>query len=174
MFTSAKMKEMFSLISLCSDHLEQYINKIPDNAIIEIRELSAKYTIDVIGSCAFGIETGAFNDEESEFCKVGREMFKHDKISILKLRLQENFPKFYNQLGILFGNFRITSFFLNIIKNTMEYRMKNNIVRNDFINVIMELKRNPNMFGDEIGKICKFFQIYRFLSKPLEILRYII
>ncbi|XP_035732645.1 cytochrome P450 6A1-like [Vespa mandarinia] len=149
-FTSIKLKEMFPLMKISTDHLEQYINKIPDNYILDINELNAKYTIDIISSCAFGIETNIFNDGENEFWKIAKEIFEVNTISLLKQNLQIYFPKLYNQLNFLFTNVRLTSFFVNIVKNTIEYRIKNNIVRNDFINIIMELKKNSKNFSEEI------------------------
>ncbi|KAL2728642.1 putative cytochrome P450 6a17 [Vespula squamosa] len=149
-FSFSKMKEMFPLIITCSNHLEQYINKLPDNAIIDICELTNKFTIDTVGNCIFGIETNSIKEEENEFTKMSKEIFTIDLTSVIKIRLQSHFPKIYNQLCFLFGNSHPSAFFLNIVKQTMEYRKKNNIVRHDFINILMELKRNPEKLGEDI------------------------
>ncbi|XP_046823475.1 cytochrome P450 6a2-like isoform X2 [Vespa crabro] len=149
-FTSIKIKEMFPLMKITIDHLEQYINKIPDNYILNINELNVKYTVEIINSCAFGIETNIFNDGENEFWKVAKEIFEANKISLLKQNLQMYFPEFYNQFYFLFKNVRLTSFFVNIVKNTIEHRIKNDIVRNDFINILIELKRNSKNCSEDI------------------------
>ncbi|KAL2728643.1 putative cytochrome P450 6a17 [Vespula squamosa] len=149
-FSFSKIKEMFPLILTCSNHLEQYINELPDNVNLEIGELMTKYTIDIVGNCAFGIEMNAISEEENEFTKISKEIFRINIISIIKFHLQSYFPKIYNQLHFLLGNSRQSAFFLNIVKETMDYRKKNNIVRHDFINILMELKRNPGKLGEDV------------------------
>ncbi|KAF7394825.1 hypothetical protein HZH66_007999 [Vespula vulgaris] len=150
-FSSAKLKEMFPLIIICSDHLKQYINKLPNNVILNVGELTTKYTIDIVGNCAFGIEMNALKiNEENEFIKMGKDIFSINIMPILRYRLQTHFPEIYNHLGFLFGNTRQSSFFSDIVKQTMEYRIENNVVRHDFINILMELKSNPEKLGEEI------------------------
>lgn len=149
-FSSGKLKEMFHLILECASHLEDYLNKIPDNDIVEFRELTAKFSTDVIGNCAFGIEMNALADEESEFRKMGREVFKPNLWKTIRFRFRESFPKLYNNLGFIFRNDKITRFFTDTIVQTMDYRKKNNIIRHDFVNILMELKDNPDKLGDEV------------------------
>lgn len=76
-FSSGKLKEMFPLMLECGKHLENYLNKIPENDIVEFRDITAKYTTDVIGNCVFGIEMNAIVDEDSEFRKMGKKIFRH-------------------------------------------------------------------------------------------------
>ncbi|KAF7394824.1 hypothetical protein HZH66_007998 [Vespula vulgaris] len=40
--------------------------------------------------------------------------------------------------------------FRKMVKETMEYRKKYNFIRHDFINILMELKEQPNKLGEEI------------------------
>lgn len=144
-FTSGKLKEMFPLILECSKHLEQYLDKlVVKGEPIECRELTAKYTTDVIGSCAFGIEMNALSDEESEFRRLGRQVFAVSFKQILKLRLTQIIPRFYNLLGSILPPSEITTFLTKTIVDTMKYRDENNIMRPDFVNMLMELKKHPN------------------------------
>ncbi|XP_029047550.2 cytochrome P450 6a2-like isoform X2 [Osmia bicornis bicornis] len=70
-FTSGKLKEMFNLLVECGNQFEEYLKKLVEkDAYIECRDISAKFTIDVIGSCAFGIEANALAAEDSEFRKM--------------------------------------------------------------------------------------------------------
>lgn len=49
----------------------------------------------------------------------------------------------------------VSGFFLGAIKNTIEVREKNNIKRNDFMNMLIELKNNGKIEGDQssVGSI---------------------
>ncbi|XP_076763525.1 putative cytochrome P450 6a14 [Xylocopa sonorina] len=143
-FTSGKLREMFPLIMECSNHLEQYLDKLVSKGEpVECRELIAKYTTDVIGSCAFGLEINALSDEESEFRRVGRQVFG-SLSQVIRFRIKEMAPTFYNLLGYVLPPTEITTFYTKIIVDTLAYRKENNIVRPDFVNMLLELKKNAD------------------------------
>lgn len=50
---------------------------------------------------------------------------------------------------------RIQGFFLKLVIDTVDYREKNKIERNDFLSMLIQLKNNGKLDGDEkeIGKI---------------------
>lgn len=162
-FTSGKLKEMFPLILDCAKHLEQYLDKlILREEFIECRELTAKYTTDVIGSCAFGIEMNALSDEESEFRRIGRKVFANSFGQILRFRFRQIFPRIYNLLAFILPPMEVTKFLTNIIVSTMKYRQENNIVRPDFVNMLIELKKHP----DKLENISKYiFYQLKMISK---------
>ncbi|XP_014616608.1 PREDICTED: probable cytochrome P450 6a14 [Polistes canadensis] len=143
-FTSGKLKEMFGLIIECADHYENYLEKIVSRGEpIECRELTAKFTTDVIGSCAFGLEMNAIGDEDSEFRKMGRSVFEVSFLNILRNRIRNMAPWLLNILIYFIRRDKVTAFFKGSIVNTIKYREDNNIYRNDFVNLLMELKKNP-------------------------------
>jgi len=82
------------------------------NEPVECRELTAKYTTDVIGSYAFGIEMNALSDEDSEFRKMGREVFAMTWKNMLRLRIERLFPWLYNMLGYVLPQTKVTKFFV--------------------------------------------------------------
>ncbi|XP_024867536.1 probable cytochrome P450 6a13 [Temnothorax curvispinosus] len=148
-FTSGKLKEMFSLISECADNLVQYMEKVvSENKPVECRELTAKYTTDVIGTCAFGIEMNALSDEDSEFRKMGREIFNPSWKNILQFRMRQMFPWLYELSAYVLPQTKTTKFFIRVIVETMDYRDTNNIIRHDFVDVLRELKKHPDKLGD--------------------------
>lgn len=144
-FTSGKIREMFPLILECADHLEQYLEKIVARGEpIECRELTAKYTTDVIGSCAFGIEINAISDDESEFRRVGKSVFATNFLQLVRFRARQIFPNLYNLLGYVLPSSEVTTFFTKVIVDTMRYREENNVTRPDFVNMLIELKKHPD------------------------------
>ncbi|KAG5322006.1 C6A22 protein, partial [Acromyrmex heyeri] len=71
-FTSGKLKDMFHLLLNCSDHFEKYLDEIVSkDSIVECQHLTSKFTIDVIGSCAFGLEMNALKEENNQFQRMG-------------------------------------------------------------------------------------------------------
>ncbi|XP_043279161.1 cytochrome P450 6A1-like [Venturia canescens] len=148
-FTSGKLKKMFYLVLECGDHLEEYLNNLGDNnEAVECRELTAKFTTDVIGTCAFGLKMNALADENSEFRKMGRKIFTPDWKNVLRMRMRESTPWLYEIVGTLLVDWKVNNFFMNIMRDTIEYRKNNQVVRHDFIDLIMELRDNPDKLGD--------------------------
>ncbi|XP_077269209.1 putative cytochrome P450 6a14 isoform X2 [Temnothorax americanus] len=149
-FTSRKLKEMFVLITECSEHLVQYVEKLVNkNEPIECVEMTAKYTTDVIGSCVFGIEMNAMSDEDSEFRRIGRNVFHASFWKRLRFTMKNYFPWLFDVLyGYILPQSEVTRFFMRIVLETMVYRETNNITRNDFIDTLRELKKHSDKMGD--------------------------
>ncbi|XP_011865160.1 PREDICTED: probable cytochrome P450 6a13 [Vollenhovia emeryi] len=150
-FTPGKIKDMFSLILECADHLVQYLENIASkNEPVDCCEIAAKYTTDVIGSCAFGIEMNALSNEESEFRRMGRKESTPTWTNILRIRVRQMFPRLYDMLAYakIIPLTEGTKFFTRVVVETMVYREKNSITRNDFIDMLRELKKHPEKLGD--------------------------
>lgn len=144
-FTSGKLKDMFNSILNCGDNLQSIMDKIIEkNDIIEARDLTARFTTDVIGVCAFGLDINSMNDEDNEFRKMGKRAFRMNFKKILLFQLKEIFPSFYEFLGSLVDDSEVTNFFIKTMRDTMNYRRQNNVIRNDFLQYLMEIEDNPD------------------------------
>lgn len=151
-FTSGKLKDMFPLIVECGNHLEKYMEKtIVSGDIVECHELAAKFTTDVIGSCAFGISMNDFNNEGSQFREMGREYFVSCTRQAVRDICRLFLPFLYSKIGHMLQPKGVNEFFLKAIVDAIKYRMENNVIRPDFVNMLMELKQNSNKV-DNIGK----------------------
>jgi len=140
---------MFSLISECADHFEQYVEKLADrDEAIECRELTAKYTTDVIGTCAFGIEMNALSDENSEFRKIGRNIFAPTWYNMIRLNMRRSMPWLFRIMYFFMRETINIKFFTHLLKENIDYREKNNIVRHDFVDVLREIKKQPDKMPD--------------------------
>ncbi|XP_014471362.1 PREDICTED: probable cytochrome P450 6a20 isoform X2 [Dinoponera quadriceps] len=150
-FTSGKLKEMFPQILECSEHLERYMEKLVSRKEpIECYELMAKYTTDVIASCAFGIDTNSLSDIECEFLKMGREAFHPKWYNLIRLRIKQSAPWFFDILGRILPQTKVTKFFTRILMDNIDYREKNNVVRHDFVDALRELKKYPDKIDIEL------------------------
>lgn len=75
-FTSGKIKGMFTTLLDCGEPLTKYVDNISGaQESIEIRELLAQYTTNVIASVAFGLEIDCIGNPDQDFRKYGRKVF---------------------------------------------------------------------------------------------------
>ncbi|KAL0270235.1 UNVERIFIED_CONTAM: hypothetical protein PYX00_007707 [Menopon gallinae] len=141
-FTSGKMKMMFPLIKKVGQQLQDYLVKPAQTGqVFEIKDLMARFTTDVISSCAFGIETNSLENPKSEFREFGRKVLEPTWRSVLSNIVLNVNPKLGKILGLRFFTKETSDFFINAVRQTVEYREKTNTKRNDFLQLIIQLMR---------------------------------
>ncbi|XP_015117201.1 cytochrome P450 6A1 [Diachasma alloeum] len=146
-FTSGKIREMFYLLKECGQQLDNYLSKV-DGTVVEMRGITSKFTTEVIGMCAFGLEANSFGDEESAFLKMGKRIFQVDLKYFFKFILRQFAPFLYSIFGGWLKDSVLEEFFINLARDTIEYREKNNIMRHDFIDLLRNLRKEPSQIGD--------------------------
>ncbi|CAG2061234.1 unnamed protein product, partial [Timema podura] len=151
-FTSGKIKIMFDLMKVCASELSAYLERSAvKGSTMEFREVAAKYTTDVIGTCAFGLQFNSLNDENSEFRIMGRRVFKFSLLEAIPRAFCFFFPRVAETLGISFIPKDVTKFFLRVVQDVVDYREKNGIVRKDFLQLLIELKGKRNVNSENSG-----------------------
>lgn len=121
----------------CFDNLSPNLNEP-----IEIREYLARYTTDVIASCGFGIDCNSIVDPKSEFREMGKKMFNFSKLKNLKLFLSMLMRKQARALRVCFNDEEVNNFVLQIVEKTIKHRKDNNIKRNDFMQLMINLYKD--------------------------------
>lgn len=148
-FTSGKMKFMFNTVLEIGERLSDRLNVVvseADNqcAEVEIKNYWARYTTDVIGSCAFGLECNTLNDKDAIFREMGRQVFEEPRRSMGAQLLVSQMKELANFFGVKQLPDKPAEFFLNIVKETLAYRQSNKTERKDFMHLLIDLKNNPN------------------------------
>ncbi|KAI4459292.1 cytochrome p450 [Holotrichia oblita] len=149
-FTSGKMKYMFKTLLDCGGPMIDHLNGICEKKEeVDIKEILACYTTDIIGSCAFGLECNSFKDPDAEFRTNGRKAFT---VSFRDLFIQflvfwsPSLPKY---LPIKQVKSEIESFFINAVRSILDYRTTNKVKRNDFIQMFIEMQEKAKAEGEE-------------------------
>ena len=77
-FTSGKLKTMLPVIKDCGQVLQDYIAKniMTGTKAFEFRDLTARYTTNVISSVAFGIDNDCINEPDHIFRRMGAKFFE--------------------------------------------------------------------------------------------------
>lgn len=148
------MKMMFQTLVNCTTELINLLQQHADKQkTVDIKEIVARFTTDVIGSCAFGIDCNSLKNPNSEFRKYGKRVFDPPQSIMNRIRgiLFILLPKqILNALQMKQFNRETEAFFMEMVKNTVNYREKNNVDRNDFMQLLLQL-RNDGKVKDYLG-----------------------
>ncbi|XP_073954723.1 cytochrome P450 6B2-like [Choristoneura fumiferana] len=148
-FTSGKLKAMFPLIIARAQKLQIIAaESAASGSEVDIRDLMARYTTDFIGACGFGIDTDTLSDENSLFRKLGRRIFTNTKRDGLVAILKYFMPSLFTSLHF-FAPY-VTQNTISLVKTIMEKRDYKPSGRNDFIDMLLELKGKGKLTGDSL------------------------
>lgn len=142
-FSSGKIKSMFPTIVSVGDKFVSCVTKmLKDGSEIEIRDLMGRFTTDVIGTCAFGIECNSLEDPDAKLRQIGKKIFDVPTSNIVSRSLMATNVKLARFLGLRELHKDCSDFFLKCVEDTIEYREKNNVQRKDYIDLMIKLKNN--------------------------------
>lgn len=148
-FTSGKLKAMFPLIVTRAEKLQTLAAEAAaSGSEVDIREVMARYTIDFIGACGFGIDTDSLSDEKSLFLKLGRRIFANTKRDALVAILKYLMPPLFTSLHFMPPFVENNT--ISLVKTIMERRNYKPSGRNDFIDMILELKKKGKLTGESL------------------------
>lgn len=138
-FSSAKMKAMFPLIAECAQTLKQVLlNDSTDE--VDVPALMSRFTTDVIGSCAFGVNPGSLANPESPFLKMSQRMFKTTRSAILKRYCRTFFPRLFKLLNLKTYPEDVEIFFSSMIVDVLSERRTSGKQRQDFLQLMLNVQ----------------------------------
>lgn len=150
-FTSGKMKLMFDTLVEISNLMVNQLRDSADLENIEMKNKLANFTTDVIGNIAFGLELNSIKDPDAEFRRMGKKIFLQDTNLQFKILFLASFRSLGRKLGMRLLPTDVSDFFLKTLRETIDYRLENNIERNDVVDLL--LKVNKDSKGGEDGKL---------------------
>lgn len=71
---------------------------------------------------------------------MGLKVFEQPRNSFIKQIIAVTYPNFAKKLKIKTTRDDVSEFFMKIVKDVVEYREKNNVKRNDFMDLLLNLK----------------------------------
>lgn len=144
---------MFETIERIGDKFVSAIMKdIKITNELEISEWSARFTTDVIGNIAFGIDCNCIDNPETEFRKHGRNVFRVDTpFSAIKMLFVNSFQSFSRYMGLMINEKKSSEFYLKIFSETIKHREESGDDRNDFIKLLLQMKKNGTLAFNEMA-----------------------
>ncbi|XP_074025834.1 cytochrome P450 6-like isoform X1 [Leptinotarsa decemlineata] len=150
-FTSGKIKMMFQTLVSCTSGLG---NILTDHSIIgdaiDIKDVVSRFTTDVIGSVAFGIECNSLKDPDSEFRHWGKRIFTFDFMRRIKNNITMLIPRdIVIKTGIKLMSRDLEDFFMNVVRSTVQFRETHDVHRKDFMHLLLQLKNKGQIAEDD-------------------------
>lgn len=147
-FTPGKMKFLFPTVADISQRfVDQLVKELKVSDELEFTELALRFTTDVSGSTAFGLEINSLDDPNTEFKRIGKELTEY-VLFIPRMLFTSTFPGLSKFLKIRFFPERVGTFFVQVVKDLIEYRERSNEHRKDIMEIMISM-RNKNKSNDE-------------------------
>ncbi|KAF5288533.1 hypothetical protein FQA39_LY15401 [Lamprigera yunnana] len=140
-FTGSKMKWMFNLMDDCVTQFVDHFKNQNKEVMFEVKDIFSRFANDVISSCAFGIQCNSLKYRDNEFYTITREATDFSGIKELKFMLYEFSPMLIKLLNIKIFSERVSNLFRSTIKQSINFRESNNIVRPDMIHLLLETRK---------------------------------
>lgn len=143
-FTPLQLKLMYDQIFYCVNLLTEKIDSQMNGAAsvdVAAIQLLERYTIDIVGTCIFGIECNALKSNDT-FARMCREVPKPRFPAFVRIILSIMGERVGSLLNLRNMRKEVSDFFLNTILDTMKFRRQNGIVRNDALQLLMDLQNS--------------------------------
>ncbi|CAH2094094.1 unnamed protein product [Euphydryas editha] len=154
LFTSAKLKNMFHLIKVCTKEFETFLEEeLNVSEEIDVKSTFARFTMECIMNCAFGLRANTFKRDIAfnPFTTIGGKIFETSPINQLKIYLRAIWPSLFYGLGFKLFDEKIDDFFNNLFTEACKRRSVQESTRNDFVDLILGWKNEKYITGDKLS-----------------------
>ncbi|XP_011702928.1 PREDICTED: probable cytochrome P450 6a14 [Wasmannia auropunctata] len=149
-FTSGKLKQMFPILKECSEELAKYLeSKAQMRDSVEMKDIFARYATDVIMSTTVGIKSNCIEEPNNEYRMQRKKLFEMNSVWIILMAFA---PQILDFFSMPINDRNVTKFFMNIFQENIKYRQTHNIVRHDFMNLLIELMEKGYIGPDDDKK----------------------
>jgi cytochrome P450 family 6 len=144
-FSSGKLKGMFPIMRNCGNDFQSYVTKHLDDekSVFNFIDLFAKYTTHNIVTIIFSIESDCFDDPNNVFRKMSAKFSESSKRRHIMDIISFLMPNVHEALSIFHVKMvepKVNEFVLNFVEKVVKHREETNCERNDFMQLLMQLK----------------------------------
>lgn len=142
-FTSGKLKGLYPLVEAKAEDLVAYIRRTTEQKLdLPLKMTFGFFSMEVITSCAFGVETSTFAEGGSIFSINAEKMSTFNFKDISKAMLYRLAPQLCSYLGISLSSPEL-QFFVNVVQEVVRQR-KSGQKRGDFLDLMMAHREEQN------------------------------
>ncbi|KAK4877874.1 hypothetical protein RN001_010380 [Aquatica leii] len=145
----AKIKNMIPLVVKASEDFVTYLENVQED-VTECRELSIKYAIDVLSSCALGLNPNSFSN--SDFYKKARNLQNSTTSRVIHSACYFFSHSLVRLFHLTFLEPASVKFLKHVFLNNVDNRKKLRNSRGDLIDLLLKLEEDNESFRmDENG-----------------------
>ncbi|KAF2901229.1 hypothetical protein ILUMI_04957, partial [Ignelater luminosus] len=148
-FTGSKLRLMFGLMKECTQQLTNYFEKQDGVITVEMKDIFSRFTSDVIASTAFGITCDSVKNPKNEFYAMGRDVTDFTGLRSLIFFINGLSSTLMKLLNIKFIQDKVSTFFSNVIKESVRFRKEEGIIRPDMIHLLLEARKNHSEYNKQ-------------------------
>ena len=169
-FTSGKLKRMYELMLVVADDLDKHLEALNLDGAgkeVEMKDLCANFTTDLIGSTVFGLRVNSLNDPKAEFREHGRKIFDCNMLRGFELLSVFFIPDIVKYTHATFFSKEFGQYLRHVFWEVFNTRMKSGEKRCDLIDLLTDLRQkygSENDMGgfkfdgdDLVGQAAAFF-----------------
>ncbi|XP_062540503.1 probable cytochrome P450 308a1 [Armigeres subalbatus] len=139
-FSQTKIRSCFPIINNVAENFLDYITKTRENSPdFEAKDICARFTIDSVASCAFGIDAESFTNPDSDFRRVGFELFNPSSfLTTLRTLLTLFAPKLASLLRLPFVPRHVDRWFRKLVNEIIRQRKQGEVKRQDLFQAMYD------------------------------------
>jgi cytochrome P450 family 6 len=116
---------------------------------VEIKEIMARFTCDVIGSIAFGIECNSLKDKNSKFYEMAIKSM--DSFDFIQRLILMGHKRIARALRMKLTPSDVSDFYMDVVKSIVDYRSQiKNVDQPDLMNILINMMKSENLSMEQV------------------------
>ncbi|XP_062548378.1 cytochrome P450 6d3-like [Armigeres subalbatus] len=145
LFTGGQLRNMMPTIMDVGHKFQKYLEPSAEkNEVLEMRDLVSRCVLQIIASVFFGIEANCIQDPNDSFSLTLRESQAKGFLNNVRSAATFVCPGLLKIIRTTSLTPEMINFVTGIVTEQIEYREKNNITRKDFIQLLIDLRREDS------------------------------
>ncbi|KAJ6635496.1 putative cytochrome P450 28a5 [Pseudolycoriella hygida] len=152
-FTTLKTKQTYPVVDRMCKKLTKFIKSQIENGVpfTDTKEITAKFTADVICSVAYGLEANAIENNNSEFLRVAHKLFATSNWKLWFITFKSIFPYLFKYYEMPFLAADVEKYFLNLTDEAIRIRSQSVNKPDDYLHFLLKLKEKRNFQLNDVA-----------------------
>ncbi|XP_053673735.1 uncharacterized protein LOC128723995 [Anopheles nili] len=150
-FTSVQLRNMLPTFLNEGHKLQQYLEEpAREQKIVDMRDITSRYVLDVIASVFFGLETNCLHNLSDPF-RIALVKLNNPNSFLNNIRAAGVFlcPALLKYTGLSSLSPHMKKFTTDVVSTNLKQRENEQLSRKDFIQMLIELRRDTNDTSEE-------------------------
>ncbi|XP_062256719.1 cytochrome P450 3A27-like [Platichthys flesus] len=135
-FTSGRLKQIFPIVARYADRLVEKVEQKHKDEMIDVKQLVAPYSLDVVTSASFGVESDSMNNPDDPFIVHIKKLLGFRLWPIMLMMIFGN--RLVRLLRIELMDTLSIDYFYNVIQRFKEQHSADKSGRSDFLQVMLQ------------------------------------